>query len=129
MRDLVAAGSVSAVLAQDRGKFARNPAYLYLLREEFGQYGTVLRDLNDRGDESLAILKLAATFGVEPSELVDRGSPLPSMSTCSACTATTCPTYKIYRGHELLSVIVSSANAKRSRVAPCSSNPPQPLSR
>ena len=59
-------------LAQDRDRFARNPAYLYLLREEFGQHGTALRAPNDRGNESLAILKLAATFGVESSELVDR---------------------------------------------------------
>src|SRR5215204_2236193 len=35
VRDLVAAGGVSVVLAQDRDRFAREPAYLYLLREEF----------------------------------------------------------------------------------------------
>ncbi len=72
MRNLVAAGNVSVVLAQDRDSFARNPAYLYLLRQEFGQHGTALRDLNNCGDESLAILKLAAAFGAELSELVDR---------------------------------------------------------
>src|SRR3712207_1549672 len=31
VRDLVAAGGVSAVLAQDRDRFAREPAYHYLL--------------------------------------------------------------------------------------------------
>ena len=52
VRDLVAAGGVSAVLAQDRDRFAREPAYLYLLREEFAEHGTKLQALNDRGDES-----------------------------------------------------------------------------
>src|SRR3712207_6566846 len=35
VRDLVAAGGVSVVLAQDRDRFAREPAYHYLLRREF----------------------------------------------------------------------------------------------
>jgi site-specific DNA recombinase len=52
VRDLVAAGGVSLVLAQDRDRFAREPAYHYLLRQEFEEYGTKLRALNDRGDES-----------------------------------------------------------------------------
>jgi site-specific DNA recombinase len=52
VRDLVAADGVSVVLAQDRDRFAREPAYLYLLREEFGGYSCKLRALNDRGDES-----------------------------------------------------------------------------
>src|ERR687898_1237647 len=52
VRDLVAAGGVSAVLAQDRDRFAREPAYLYLLREEFAAHGTKLKSLNDRGDDS-----------------------------------------------------------------------------
>jgi site-specific DNA recombinase len=52
VRDLVATGGVSVVLAQDRDRFAREPAYLYLLREEFAEGGTVLRALNDRGDDS-----------------------------------------------------------------------------
>ena len=52
VRDLVAAGDVSVVLAQDRDRFAREPAYLYLLREEFAEHGTALRALNDRGDET-----------------------------------------------------------------------------
>jgi site-specific DNA recombinase len=53
VRDLVATGSVSVVLAQDRDRFAREPAYHYLLRREFEQQGTKIRALNDRGDESL----------------------------------------------------------------------------
>ena len=52
VRNLVAAGEVSAVLAQDRDRFAREPAYLYLLREEFALRGCLLRSLNDRGDDS-----------------------------------------------------------------------------
>src|SRR5919206_2404961 len=52
VRDLVAAGDVSIVLAQDRDRFAREPAYHYLLRREFEEHGCRLRALNDRGDES-----------------------------------------------------------------------------
>ncbi len=52
VRHEVAAGGVAAVLAQDRDRFAREPAYLYLLREEFAVRGTKLRALNDRGDDS-----------------------------------------------------------------------------
>jgi hypothetical protein len=53
VRDLVATGGVSVVLAQHRDRFAREPAYLYLLREEFREHRAALRALNDRGDESL----------------------------------------------------------------------------
>src|SRR5215207_1222148 len=52
VRDLVAAGGVAVVLAQDRDRFAREPAYLFYLQEEFAEHGTVLRALNDRGDDS-----------------------------------------------------------------------------
>jgi site-specific DNA recombinase len=52
VRNLVAAGGVSVVLAQDRDRFAREPAYLYLLKREFEEYGTKIRALNDRGDDS-----------------------------------------------------------------------------
>src|SRR5215208_1864226 len=52
VRDLVAGGGVSVVLAQDRDRFAREPAYLFYLREEFSEHGTELRALNDRGDQS-----------------------------------------------------------------------------
>jgi site-specific DNA recombinase len=52
VRDLVAAGGVSIVLAQDRDRLAREPAYLYLLREEFAGHGTKVKALNDRGDDS-----------------------------------------------------------------------------
>jgi site-specific DNA recombinase len=52
VRDLVAAGGVSVVLAQDRDRFAREPAYHYLLRKEFEEYDCRIRSLNDRGDES-----------------------------------------------------------------------------
>ncbi len=52
VRDLVAAGGVSAVFAQDRDRFAREPAYLYLLKQEFGEHGATIRALNDHGDDS-----------------------------------------------------------------------------
>ena len=52
VRDLVAGGGVSVVLAQDRDRFAREPAYHYLLRREFEERGTKLRSLNDHGDDS-----------------------------------------------------------------------------
>lgn len=52
VRDLVAAGGISMVLAQDRDRIAREPAYHYLLRREFEEHGTKIRALNNRGDES-----------------------------------------------------------------------------
>src|SRR5215208_5751253 len=52
VRDLVARGGVSVVVAQDRESFAREPAYHYLLRREFEEHGTKIRALNDRGDDS-----------------------------------------------------------------------------
>jgi site-specific DNA recombinase len=52
VRDLVAAGGVSVVLAQDRDRFTREPAYHYLLRREFDEHGTKMLALNDRGDDS-----------------------------------------------------------------------------
>ena len=52
VRDLVAAGGVSVVLAQDRDRLAREPAYHYLLKQEFEEYGTKIRALNDRGDDT-----------------------------------------------------------------------------
>jgi site-specific DNA recombinase len=52
LRDLVAAGGVSVVLAQDRDRFAREPAYHYLLRHEFEEQGTKIRAMNDRGDDT-----------------------------------------------------------------------------
>src|SRR5829696_2234934 len=52
VRDLVAGGGVYVVLAQDRDRFASEPAYHYLLRREFEVHGTKLRALNDRGDDS-----------------------------------------------------------------------------
>src|SRR5215203_4697905 len=52
VRDLVAGGDISVVLAQDRDRFAREPAYHYLLKKEFEEYGTTIRALNDWGDGS-----------------------------------------------------------------------------
>jgi site-specific DNA recombinase len=52
VRDLVVAGGVSVVLAQDRDRFSREPAFTYILRREFQEHGCELRSLNDRGDNS-----------------------------------------------------------------------------
>jgi len=52
VRDLVAAGGILVVLAQDRDRFAREPAYHYLLKREFEEHGCKIRALNDRGDDS-----------------------------------------------------------------------------
>jgi len=52
VRDLVAADGISVVLAQDRDRIAREPAYHYLLRQEFGKHGCKLKALNDSGDDS-----------------------------------------------------------------------------
>ena len=52
VRDLVAAGEVSVVLAQDRDRFAREPAYHYLLKREFEEHGCKLKALNDWDDGS-----------------------------------------------------------------------------
>src|SRR5215204_3837242 len=52
IRDLVAAGGVYVVLAQDRDRIAREPAYHYLLKREFEEHGTKIRAMNDRGDDS-----------------------------------------------------------------------------
>jgi site-specific DNA recombinase len=52
VRNLVQAGGVSIVLAQDRDRFVREPAYHYLLRREFEEHGTKLQALNARGDDS-----------------------------------------------------------------------------
>jgi site-specific DNA recombinase len=52
VRDLVATGEVDVVFAQDRDRFSREPAYHYLLKKEFEEYGCLLRALNDRGDDS-----------------------------------------------------------------------------
>ena len=52
VRDLVAAGVITFVLAQDRDRLARKPAYHYLLHWEFDEYSCKMRSLNDRGDDS-----------------------------------------------------------------------------
>ena len=52
VRDLVATGGVSVVLAQDRDRLAREPAYHYLLKREFEEHDCKLQALNDRGDDS-----------------------------------------------------------------------------
>ena len=52
VRDLVAAGVIAFVLAQDRDSLARKPAYHYLLHWEFEGYGCKVRSMSDRGDDS-----------------------------------------------------------------------------
>src|SRR5215208_1953518 len=82
VRDLVAAGGVSVVLAQDRDRIAREPAYHYLLSEEFGECGCKIRALNDRGDDTpegelqTAILDQLAKF--ERAKTAEGGSGRPA---------------------------------------------------
>ena len=52
VRNMVKAGGVSVVLAQDRDRFAREPAHGWILREELREHGCKLRALNDHGDDS-----------------------------------------------------------------------------
>jgi site-specific DNA recombinase len=52
VRDLVAAGGAALVLAQDRDRFAREPAHHYLLKREFEERGCKLKALNDKGDDT-----------------------------------------------------------------------------
>ena len=52
VRDLVAAGDVLVVLAQERDRFARDPVLYGLLKMEFEEHGCSLRALNDQGDNS-----------------------------------------------------------------------------
>jgi site-specific DNA recombinase len=52
LRDVVSSGGIDLVLCQDRDRISREPAHVFLLREEFLGHGTTLRSLNDRGDDS-----------------------------------------------------------------------------
>jgi site-specific DNA recombinase len=52
VRDLVAAGGVSVVLAQDRDRFSRKVVLNGLLEEELTKYGCKTKALNDYGDDS-----------------------------------------------------------------------------
>ena len=40
------------MLAQDRARFSREPAYTYLLKRDFEEYGTKMCSLKDHGDDS-----------------------------------------------------------------------------
>ena len=48
VRNLVAAGATTLVLAQHHDRLARTPAYHYLLHRQFEEYGCKVRSLNDR---------------------------------------------------------------------------------
>ena len=52
VRDLVAAGDVDVVLAQDRDRLARKVVLNGLLEEEFSKHGCKTKALNDYGDDS-----------------------------------------------------------------------------
>lgn len=52
LRELARRFVFMVVLAQDRDRIAREPAYHYLLRREFEEHGTKIHALNDRSDES-----------------------------------------------------------------------------
>jgi site-specific DNA recombinase len=52
LRDVVSSGGIDIVLSQDRDRFSREPAYRFLLEQEFKEHGTKIRSLNDKGDGS-----------------------------------------------------------------------------
>jgi site-specific DNA recombinase len=52
VRELVEVGGVDLVLAQDQDRFAREPAFHYLLETEFSKYGTKLAAINDWGGDT-----------------------------------------------------------------------------
>ncbi len=52
VREMVERGGVDLVVAQDRDRFAREPAFHYLLETEFGKYGTKLVAINDWGGDT-----------------------------------------------------------------------------
>jgi site-specific DNA recombinase len=52
VRDLVEAGGVSAVFAQDADRITRDPAHRAFLDEEFERFGTRLFALDDWGDDT-----------------------------------------------------------------------------
>lgn len=52
VRERVAEGGVSVVLATERDRFAREPEITYLLKRELERHGTRLHALNQRGDDS-----------------------------------------------------------------------------
>ncbi len=52
VRDLVEAGGVSLVVAQDADRLTREPGHRALLDEEFERFGTRLVALDDWGDDS-----------------------------------------------------------------------------
>jgi site-specific DNA recombinase len=51
--DRISLGGVELVLCQDGDRISREPAHVYILREELLKYGTTLRSLNDPVDDSL----------------------------------------------------------------------------
>lgn len=82
VRDLVAEGSVSVVLAQDRDRFAREPAYHYLLKREFEDRGCRLRALNDRGDDTPEGISPTASLTNSPSSSGRRWRRGPAGASC-----------------------------------------------
>ena len=52
VREMVETGGVDLVIAQDRDRIAREPAFHYLLETEFKRYGTKLAALNDWGGDT-----------------------------------------------------------------------------
>jgi site-specific DNA recombinase len=52
IRDLVASGGVSVVLAQDADRITRDPSHRAFLDDEFERFGTRLLALDDWGDDS-----------------------------------------------------------------------------
>ena len=52
VRDIVETGAIDLVLAQDRDRITREPAYFFLLNQQFEEHNTKIRALNQKGDDS-----------------------------------------------------------------------------
>lgn len=95
IRDLVAAGRASVVLAQDRDHFAREPAYHYHLEKAFEEKGIKLRPHNNRGTTPqrsspgqhpgrLGRVRAGEATGTTPSPGTRRRDP-PSRARSTSC--------------------------------------------
>jgi len=68
VRDLVATGSVSVVLAQDRDRLVKKSEHYYLLQYEFEKYGCRLEFLNDLGVVEELLLEYESTKTAERTQ-------------------------------------------------------------
>ena len=106
VRELVAGGGVSVVLAQDLDRISREPWHYEYLRSLFEDHGTELRSLDDSGDDSpMGEFMRYIRRGVAKLEKQDiakrsrrgklqkarEGKIVPTMKACLTASATTTP--------------------------------------